>query len=273
MSEVVRALGYEVLWAPDVDYENAPPIHVDTRDFAFELSGRQLRAIAKREYASVDDARMRVEESLRGWEVVIGLEEHPGAVRFKFERAEIDEYTTDTESGTRLREAKVWIETSADLCASGHVSRGKYPGPGEAFSVDEVVEALYARYSRYQEGREPLASMAYFCLTVLEKGVGNQETEAGGQRTAAAKRYGIATDVLRHLGDIASNRGSAGEARKAPEGLAFVPLDAQERTWVVAVVRSIIRRAGEIAASPGACLEEIRMESLPSLSGGQTRGK
>ena len=57
MPEVIRALCYCVVWAADVDYERAPPIHIETDDFILDLSSRELRATLKRDVATIDEAR------------------------------------------------------------------------------------------------------------------------------------------------------------------------------------------------------------------------
>lgn len=266
MSETIRALGYRVVWAFDVDYEKAPSVHIDTDDFVLDLSGRELRATLKREYPTIDQARTMVEDYLRGWELIIGISEHPEAVHFEYERAEIDEDEIDPETGHRVRLAKAHVETSVSLSAVLRASRGQYPLPAEAFRVDSVVEAMYSRYSRYQARRELLTSMAYFCLTVLEQSVGGKRNLRGRERREeTARTYGIAGGILTRLAVLCSEKGSDVEARKAPHGLAFIPLSEPERRWVLAAVRLLIRRAGEFAACPDKQLAEITSQDLPSL--------
>ena len=262
MTETIRALGYRVVWAADVDYMRAPPIHIETDDFVLDLSGCELRASLKREYSTIEQARTQVDDYLHGWEIVIGISEHPDAVHFKYESAEVDEVEIDPETGHRVRQAEAHIEATTSLSAVPHVSRGKYPLPAHPFRVDSVVEALYARYVRYQAGRELLTSMAYFCLTVIER-------SAGG-RKEAARKYCIAKPVFGHLGIFCSERGSKEEARKAPKAphdfVAFSPLSQRERKWVLAAVRLIIQRTGEVAACPDEPPAEITMQDLPDLS-------
>lgn len=257
MSEVIRTLGYHVVWAADVDYERAPPIHIETDDFAFDLSGRELRVTLKREYSTIEQARTHVEDYLRSWEIFIGISGHADEVQFVYERAEVEEVKIDPKTGHHVRQVKAHVEASANLLAVLHVSREKYPQPTDFFHVDSVVEALYARYSRHQAGRELLTSMAYFCLTVIER-------SAGGRKEAVQK-YSIAMPVFNRLGTLCSERGSKEEARKAPKepnGLAFIPLTQREREWVLAAVRLIIRRSVEVAACPVA---ELTMQDLPDL--------
>jgi len=259
MAEIIRALSYRVVWGHDVGYERAPRVQVKTNHFDLDLFGRELRATLKGECSTIEQARTQVEDYLRGWEIVIGISEHPDAVRFVYERAEVEEEEIDPETGHRVLHAKVQIETSTNLSAAPHVSRGNYPQPADPFRMDSVVEALYARYNCYQVGGVLLTSMAYFCLTVLER-------SAGGKRKAAATKYGIANKVLNSLGHLCSERGTAREARKAPNGLAFTPLNQREGEWVLAAVRLIIWRAGEVATCPDILFTELTMQDLPDLS-------
>jgi hypothetical protein len=262
MTEIVRALVYRVVWAHDVDYERAPRVHIEKNDFDLDLFGRELRATLKREYSTIEQARTHVENYLRSWEIFIGISGHPNEVQFVYEQAEVDEVKIDPETGQYVRQVKTHIEASANLLAVLHVSRGKYPQPvpADSFHVDSVVEALYSRYARYSAGRELLTSMAYFCLTVIER--------SAGSRKEVVRKYRIAKAILDNLGRLCSERGSKEEARKARKKsnpLPFIPLSKGERQWILAAVKLLIRRAGEIAAYPDETLGEITLQDLPDL--------
>ncbi len=136
------------------------------------------------------------------------------------------------------------------------VGRNKYPEPPTNLVVNADVEVMYYRYGLYREERDLLGGMANFCLTVLEA------SAKGGQRTAAAKKYGISRNVLTALGRLASEKGGL-EARKA-EGVANEFTDA-EREWVEAAVKVLIRRAAEVAYDPIAQRSQITMTDLPPL--------
>lgn len=116
---------------------------------------------------------------------------------------------------------------------------------------------MYDRFSRHKTGQIPLGPMADFCLTVLEK---------GGQRSAAAKHYGIDIRVLSRLGELAAERGGRAHSRKW-KGWSSEYTD-QERAWIEAAVKAIIRRGAEIAHDPGINRHRIGMADLPSLDGG-----
>ena len=71
---------------------------------------------------------------------------------------------------------------------SGTCGVRKYPSPPLDLAISPDVQTMHDRYMNYLQGREPLSSMAFFCLTVLEN-------SAGG-RKAAARKYQIAKRVL-----------------------------------------------------------------------------
>jgi hypothetical protein len=114
---------------------------------------------------------------------------------------------------------------------------------------------MFARYCRYFEGRTTLGDAANFCLTVAE-------TAAGGSRPGAARHYAIALTVLKKLGELADTKGGT-DARKA-KGVES-PYTPAERTWLEAVMKTIIRRAAEVAADQQATRPQITMTDLPAL--------
>ena len=110
------------------------------------------------------------------------------------------------------------------------------------------VEVLWARICHYLASQEPLLSMAYFCLTFLER----------GNRELAATHYAIHRDVLRKLGELTSNRGDNLVARKR-KGPA-IPLSGQETAWIEETIKAIVRHIA--SRKPGVTLT---MADLPSL--------
>ena len=103
-------------------------------------------------------------------------------------------------------------------------------------------------------GREPLQTMAYFCLTVLQM---------HGGRAGAAARFGISQGVLATVARLSTEAGDVATARKAsPQRRA---LTAEEQGWREAAVKAMIRRAGEVAAAPSAPRSQLTMSDLPAL--------
>ena len=121
--------------------------------------------------------------------------------------------------------------------AEAHVvGMSHYPAPAKHFVLTPNAESLWLRYVGFLEGREPLLSMAYFCLTVLES--------ASGSRGAASKRYRISEKVLRKLGELTATRGDRLSARKAT-ARPQQSLSGAESAWIQSVVKALILRAGE----------------------------
>lgn len=96
--------------------------------------------------------------------------------------------------------------------------------------------------------------LAYFCLTVLE---------LHGGRSGAAARFGISSRLLDTLGRLATETGDESTARKALADLRL-PTPA-ETQWLEAAVQTLIRRVGEVAASPNASATQITLADLPQL--------
>jgi hypothetical protein len=113
----------------------------------------------------------------------------------------------------------------------------------------------------YREGKEPLLSMAYACLSLLEGTTGVK----AGARDALCKLYSIDRAARDTLGDLVSERGSPQEARKLDVGATKTPLTATEKQWVETAIRALIRRKGEYDFDPGASFPLITLADLPCL--------
>jgi len=98
--------------------------------------------------------------------------------------------------------------------------------------------------------------MAYFVLSLLQTSIGD--------RSAAAKAYGISSSVLREMGRLTSTRGDESTARKAPFSGAFLKLSPMERRWLEEAVRQILLKVGQHAA--GTPEAQLDLTSLPPLS-------
>jgi hypothetical protein len=121
--------------------------------------------------------------------------------------------------------------------------------------VSPDVETLWRRYEGYLEGKEPISSMANFCLTLVK--------QRGSGRKGAAKLLGIAFDVLRKLDELAATKGDEKTARKVPRG-GFTSYTPREVRWMEAAVRAIIRRLGELPAGRDG-QPTVTIADLPAL--------
>jgi len=259
----VTALHYRIVAGESVDYDNAPPVDAEFGDFRLSVDSGDVVAEMKTHFAAVDEARTLVDGFLRRWELVSGLEQDPGNIRFEFGHADIVDRSPDPEDKdvVHLRVAGP-VSIRASVRASMHVSRGKYPSLPGRFADSPDVQVMYARYEAYCQKREKLTSMAYMCLTVLEASASD-----GGdkRRRNAARKYSIDYEVLSTLGKLSSTKGDIAEARKSPDKGEFAPLTSQETEWIVQAVKMLVRRAGQYAHDPMAELTPIGMGDLPDL--------
>jgi hypothetical protein len=240
--------------APDEtwEYVNAPRLEGEIDAFRFDLENGTLILHMKKHFASVEEARASVTGFLFVWEVDAELRHGRGAIRFIFQDAQLVDRIPPP-PGTF--EAHM---TGGALIVTGgvgtvRITSAVYPGPPTNMRSSPDLESLWLRYDGYRAKREPLSTMAYFCLTVLE-------TAAGG-RAQAAKQFNIEVDVLRKIGELTANRGDRTTARKMHANL--VPYTPLEVSWIEEAIRLMIRRVAEIAA--GATCAEITMKDLPAL--------
>ena len=134
-----------------------------------------------------------------------------------------------------------------------------YPTPPSGVnSRDPNVQTMHQRFMGYRQGNEPLASMAYFCLTVLEYATGQKRN----RRKAAVQKYKIDLSVLNKIAELSSERGGSG-ARKA-DGV-DKDFTNKERAFLKQAIKEMIRRAAEKAYSPDKKFPRISLSELPQI--------
>lgn len=230
--------------------DGAAPVERDGQGFSVRLAGGVLTAKMHDHFATEEDARRAVEAYLRAWQALAALEAGQVEFEFRFDRSEIID--RDPQPGTV--HLPILLSGTSVFDVTLHAIRGRYPDPPDGFALDPDTETLFTRWQGYIEGREPLESMAYACLTILEM---------HGGRPGASSRFGVSQPVLRKLAHLASETGDLATARKITPGLR--PRTDAEQAWLEAAVKVLVRRAGEVAAAPGASLPQITMADLPTL--------
>jgi hypothetical protein len=253
----VASLRYRLVPGETVSFDCPPPVDRETEAFRMRLEDGVATFEMLEHHASEETARRCVEEYLRAWEIHTALRLGRGEIGFEFGGADVIDRDPPPPGTGQV----VYLSGSARgvVTATGtlHVKRGRYPEPPNAFVVSPDVETMWRRYEGYLEGREPLAAMAYACLTLLEASARGRES--------AAKQYRISLDVLRKLAHLATEIGDEGTARKFSRLRERRPHTGPERDWVEAVVKALIQRAGECASEPGASRPQITMSDLPKL--------
>jgi hypothetical protein len=241
----VVALHYAVTFPGGFGPTSPPPLEHQTPDFDMRLADRQLVLTFKQHYPSEAAARLRADECLRSWEIDFALSSGPRRMRFEFVKSEIVDRQppivsryTPSESGP----GKI-AYTSAVMSATVHAYVGAiaipnlYPAIPTDFVASPDVETLWHRYDLYTQGRESFLSMAYFCLSLLQR--------LAGGRAKAAILYAVDGNVLDTLGTLTSSYGDEATARKLDDESTLKKLTGTQPQWIDEVVRRLIRRAGE----------------------------
>lgn len=245
----VATLTFRVIHSDSVGYANAPPLVHTTADFTAVVENGRAVFTLSRSFSDIDVARAAVASFVHAWEADAILQMGPGHFGLIFESAVMEARSNPPEF---LFVDAIDLSLATDRLVLS-INYGQYPSPPNDLAVDSDVEAMLARYSRYQEGKEPLGTMAHFCLTVLER---------GQKRAEAAKRLNVEHAVLRKLGELTTKWGGEEARKHVGRARPFVP---EQRAWLNAATNRLIRRAAEMAGSPGHPLPVIGMGDLPAL--------
>lgn len=250
----VNSLRYRLETDESLSFVQAPPIERETEDFRVQLRDGVVTFDMKSHHASEVTARKSADQWLRAWELDYALANGRPAIRFHFESAEV----VDRDPPPPGTPQVIVVPTITCHIVGKNVkillTCREYPEPPGRFRITEDVETLWLRFRQYQEGKEPLASMAYACETLFE---------------ACSKRngnpYNVSENILKTLRRLASEIGDSLTARKILSGGPSRPHTPSEVAWMEAAVKALIRRLGEYAAIPTQPLPPLTMADLPKL--------
>ena len=263
----VVALNYSIKHDSSVDYSKAPPLDHEEEAFSIKIEDKQVRLELKEHYPTEEAARQAVDHYIRSWELKAALSGQPGQFELTFRGAHVVDRNPTPPTSSRRPGV---VPSAATITATAGaptvqlslttISPKPYPPPPSGLMLnpdDPNVSTLYNRFIGYLQNREPLTSMANFCLTVLE-------TSLSKGRRAAAAEYGIDKEVLRKIGDLTANKGGREGARKA-SGIGN-DLTRQESRFLVEAVKAIILRVAKVAHDPEQNTPKITLSDLPDLS-------
>ncbi len=253
----VIALVYTIEHDNSIDYKEAKPFYRDEQAFRLEVADEMARFEMHSHFPTFEEADKTLAEYLRAWEFEAQLKRGPDTFHLVLDRGKSELIDRKpTQDHVRISGYGSIVGTfSATLC----VKPPAYPVPPSDITLTPDVETMYNRYMGYREGREPLAGMANFCLTILEDSTREQK----GRRLAAARMYNIDEQILSKIGDLSANRGGA-EARKA-DGVTtdFSP---KERHFLEQAIKAIIRRVAQRKHTSKGNLSGISWSDLPPLN-------
>jgi len=254
----VENLRYRLKTSATTIYKNPPAIKASRDEFVYDLNEGVLTCRMREHYPTVREARRVVEEFLHSWEIKTALELGRGEMQFEFKDSHlIDRNPLPPGSSDFVYLASGGLKKYTGsaisiLC----VNRSKYADPPTYFKATQDVEILWERYEEYLDKKKDLLSMAYACLTFIER-------KASGIRKVAAKLYKIDEKILGKLGDLTSTRGDAKTARKFPKKGDLIPLSKNENKWIEEVVKVLIRRTGELENIQ--LVQRITMNDFPKI--------
>jgi hypothetical protein len=247
----VESLEYDAQPLKWIGYTDPRPVQVRNDLFEGELKALVLSLRLLKHHATEAEARSAVQPYLRAWEIHAGITRGASELRFQFKSAVMIDRALQSPEGLVGEGHMILAPPQLAGTARLTLIRGTYPEMPEHFTVTPLVETLWTRLEGYRDGKEPLASMAYFCLTALEN-------EAGTRR-AAANFFHIDEKVLRTLGHLTSERGGPAARKARPAA----PLSSQESAWIESALTAIIGRIGERAARQSS--SRLRLADLPPL--------
>ena len=260
----VVALFYRIGHGDSVDYSKTPPLFCEERAFRLEVKDKRVRFEFKEHYATEDEARNAVEDYIGVWEFSACLENGLDSFRLNFERVQIEDRNPPLPVPGVKNIAVRFQGAPAIVTVKLSVVKNHYPPLPSGLRLCPDVQTMYDRYMGYRRGKEPLASMAYFCLTMFEKRPLSNRGYSNRARKSAANEYWIDLDVLSQIGELSSEKGGQG-ARKA-RGINN-DLTNQESRFLNVAVRAIIRRVAEKAycLANGDDLPQISLADLPPI--------
>lgn len=219
-------------------------------------------------YPSERQARERVEPDLRAWEVHAALTQYDGRREFSldFDSAEVIDWNPPPRS-TEPIVIKVGGTLKATGNISAHVIRSRYPTPPNQFILTPDAETMWHRYEGYLNDREPLAAMAYACLSLVEaSAICDPRAKGRSKRKKAANLHEVDIEVFKKLGDFSSEQfGDNYTVRKFDADRKPRPHTPVERAWIEAAIRALILRVGQRAGDSNSQLPKLTMDSLPPL--------
>lgn len=252
----VQVMHYSVGSGEGISYREPEPVSFVNHLGAFNLVEGKLSIDPVEHFPDEEDARWAIEPFLRAWEMDADLSSNLGMIRFTFDRVELIDRDPPPPGSPQVIQLKGIASLSfVGQPVSLHLTCRKYPQPPHAFRVTPEVQHAYRRWLGYRSGKEPLQSMAYFVLTLLES--------TAGDRRNAAQSFNIELDILRTIGRLSSTKGDPETARKASAGTQYQELTGAERQWLEKAISLVIRRIGEHAS--GAPLPAICLTDLPSM--------
>jgi len=183
----VEKVFYEARESDTDKFKDSDPVEDDTDAFHFNLTKQGERIVVtflmKEHFATAEAARAVTDEYLRALEVKAALVEYGGrhVLHFDYVGADVvdripadvvDRSIPPTDGIQALSGEATGTSTASGMLTMTRPPPLPLPSPPGAFKWTPDVETLWNRYQQYVNGHERLLTMAYFCLTTVERYAG-----------------------------------------------------------------------------------------------------
>ena len=252
----VVALIYDVEHEESVDYGTAETIEEERSTFRLTLQDGEARFELKEDYASPQQAQKAIQPFIEQWELRTSLAYGPGNFALRFKRPKMIDRDPEPGVISVSADAAHFIFTTSTPSVT--VSR-QYPRPPveRCMKMDcPEVRIMRNRYMDYRQGREPLASTAYFCFDVFTRLL-------GGDLKDSAEKHKISRNLVERVRTLASRKG--GDQARKQDGIGD-PLTRKEAQFLEKAVTAMILRAAIVAADPDQSMELIDSGNLLQIS-------
>ncbi len=256
--QFVETLIYDLKLTEDLAFANPPTEIVELPAFVLKLENDVLTVTMLDSFPTEIQARNFVEPFLRSWELDIFLIEGGNKFWFEFSSSSIIDLAPKSTPGAVEIHAGVAQILFAGFAPTNVVTKARYPSFRNRLKNSPDVESLKSRYEGYLKGKEPLLSMSYFCLSLLQ--------QTAGGRVRMGTLYNISEEVLSQLGTFTSEYGDATQARKIDASSTLQQLNGTQIEWVIGATKALIRRKAEYDFNQTLTYSRIELGSLPQLS-------
>ncbi len=248
-------LEYRIANKDHIDWSAAKAVVFKGDNFTVEVKDRRVLFRFRTHYGSEDAAKAAIDSYRRNWELAAGLARGPDAFTLRFVRSEIiDRNPAPSDPHTLTVSGTIVGDISFDPNLVLRPARYPEPPAPNMMKRTPDIDSMYHRYLGYRAGREPLPSMAYFCLDML-KGMASQDGET------AARVFGISSKFLKEMGRVSSTMG--GKMARKRKGLKQ-PYGPDDMKFLDAAIQRMILRATEVARDPDAKRDQITLNTIRS---------
>ena len=250
----IEALLYVVEHDDSIDYDNAATLHFDCADFRLTVADREACFEMMDHFSTEESARAAVQPFIDRWEFEASLRSGPGQFILRYREPIIIDRNPTPGIVTFTIHETILINDEFSWRVSGQYP--DMPSDSPLNIHDPDVRTMHTRLAGYRQGHEPLASMAYFCLTVLE--------DKFSGRHEAARACNIDPAVMSKIGYLTAKKGGP-QARKA-EGTDS-ELSSKETSFLTQAIGQLIMRLAQVAAGANREMPQITLSDLPTLGG------